>query len=94
MDFQFATVAGADIHFADGEAASKPAPRRAFDACGHLGKRGVVGRKPCLGQRTRVRLSNKVLCMQCSLSLRLSLMENADPPSRPCARDRARNTSS
>ena len=84
MDFQFAGIAGANIDFADGEAASKPPPRRTIEICGQLGKRRIVGRKPCLGQRTRVRLSNKVLCMQCSLSLRLSLMGDAEPPSQPC----------
>src|SRR4029078_668440 len=50
MNFQFAAVAGTGIHFADGEAASKPAPRGAFDACGQLGERGVGGRGWRLGQ--------------------------------------------
>ena len=67
MNFKLAAVAGSGVDFADGEAASKPAPRGAINACGEFGERRVVGRRRRLGQRTAREPSSSVLRMQCCL---------------------------
>jgi hypothetical protein len=51
MDFQLASIAGAGVDLADGEAAAEPAARRAIDAARELGERRIVRARRRLGER-------------------------------------------